>query len=65
MLNGLIDIAEGMGAKKLVGEYQPTPKNAVVADLYPRMGFSLREDGRYERKLGGETEDLATYIAGS
>ena len=65
ILSGLIDIAERMGAKKLVGEYQPMPKNDVVADLYPRMGFSVREDGRYERKLGGETEDLVTYIAGS
>ena len=62
ILSGLIDIAERMGAKKLVGEYQPMPKNDVVADLYPRMGFSVREDGRYERKLGGETEDLVTYI---
>ena len=64
ILRGLIDIAEGMGAKKLVGEYKATPKNDVVADVYPRMGFSEREDGLFERPLGGGTDDLVTYIAG-
>lgn len=65
ILKGLIDIAEGMGAKKLVGEYHATPKNDVVADLYPRMGFTAREDGLFERPLGAAAEDLVTYIAGS
>ncbi len=64
ILRGLIDIAEGMGAKKLVGEYKATPKNDVVADVYPRMGFAEREDGMFERPLGGGTDDLVTYIAG-
>ena len=64
ILKGLIDIAEGMGATKLVGEYKATPKNDVVADLYPRMGFTVREDGLYERPLGNGPEDLVTYIAG-
>jgi predicted enzyme involved in methoxymalonyl-ACP biosynthesis len=31
------------GAKKLIGEYRPTAKNAPVADLYPRLGFRLVE----------------------
>ena len=65
ILKGLIGIAEGMGATKLVGQYHATPKNDVVADLYPRMGFSVREDGMFERKLGGAAEDLVTYIAGT
>ena len=64
ILQGLIDIAEGMGATKLVGEYQATPKNDVVADLYPRMGFTAREDGFFERPLGDGAADLVTYIAG-
>jgi predicted enzyme involved in methoxymalonyl-ACP biosynthesis len=45
-------IAEGMNATKLVGEYRATPKNAAVTDLYPRMRFSRREDGKFERLLG-------------
>lgn len=63
ILKGLIDIAAGMGATRLVGEYRATAKNDVVADLYPRLGFSAREDGFYERTIGGGAEDLATYIA--
>ena len=27
-------------ADRLVGEYAPTAKNALVCDLYPRLGFS-------------------------
>ena len=64
ILKAPIDIAEGMRATKRVGEYQPTPKNDVVANLYPRIGFSVREDGLYERPLGDGAEDLMTYIAG-
>ncbi len=64
MLKGLIDIAAGMGANRLVGEYQATAKNDVVADLYPRLGFSEREDGLYERTIGDAAEDLVTYIVG-
>ena len=64
MLRRLIDIAKGMGAIKLVGEYRATPKNDVVADLYPRMGFLVRANGLYERPLGGGPEDWVTYIAG-
>ena len=63
ILRGLTDIAGGMGATKLVGEYQPTAKNDVVADLYPRMGFTMREDGFYERSVEGVDEELTTYIA--
>ena len=64
MLRRLTDIAKGMGAIKLVGEYRATPKNDVVADLYPRIGFSVRANGLYERPLGGGPEDWVTYIAG-
>jgi FkbH-like protein len=32
--------ARALGARRLVGEYSPTAKNALVRDLYPRLGFS-------------------------
>jgi FkbH-like protein len=64
ILRGLTRIAEGMGAKRLVSEYRPTPKNDVVANLYPQLGFTMREDGFFVRELGGGAEDLVTYIAG-
>jgi FkbH-like protein len=63
ILKGLTDIARGMGAKRLIGEYRATAKNDVVADLYPRLGFSPREDGLYERAIGDAAEELVTYIA--
>jgi len=37
------DVLRAKGAKKLIGEYRPTAKNAPVADLYPRLGFRLVE----------------------
>jgi FkbH-like protein len=35
--------ARALGASRLIGEYVPTAKNALVRDLYPRLGF--KEDG--------------------
>ncbi|MBI5523055.1 MAG: HAD-IIIC family phosphatase [Desulfarculus sp.] len=45
----------GLGATSLVGQYLPSAKNAQVAELYPRLGFSPLpgQDGRW-------TLDLAT-----
>ena len=36
--------ARALGARRLIGEYRPTAKNALVRELYPRLGF--REIGR-------------------
>jgi FkbH-like protein len=38
-LNILVEHTKAIGAKRLVGEYLPTAKNGMVADLYPRLGF--------------------------
>lgn len=35
----LADMAHSSGAKSLIGEYIPTKRNAVVRDLYKRLGF--------------------------
>jgi FkbH-like protein len=32
--------ARALGARRLVGEYSPTAKNALVRELYPRLGFN-------------------------
>ncbi len=38
--------ARALGARRLVGEYIPTSKNALVRDLYPRLGFAeIGHDG--------------------
>src|SRR5262249_36744155 len=44
MLTTLADAAREHGAQKLRGVYIPTAKNAIVADLLPRLGF--RASGR-------------------
>jgi FkbH-like protein len=45
ILNQLIARATAMGLRKIVGEYLPTAKNIVVADLFERLGFSRADDG--------------------
>ncbi len=40
ILRHLLDLAAARGFARLRGEYRPTAKNGVVADLYPRLGFS-------------------------
>ncbi len=40
--NVLIDRARRSGVERLVGVYQPSSKNALVKDLYERMGFTRR-----------------------
>jgi FkbH-like protein len=65
ILRGLLDLARPRGVTRLTGEYLPTPKNDVVADLYGRMGFT-RADGEalWTRPVTpGEPDDLVTYIA--
>ena len=51
--NDIIRTAEENGCRRVIGEYIPTPKNAMVADLYERMGFEKRE--------GYYIADVSTY----
>ena len=62
MLRGLIEQARGLGATRLIGEYRPTPKNEVVAELYQRLGFAPQETGFFVRQLGAEPDDLVSQI---
>lgn len=47
-LNTLVEYARSRGYRRIMGEYIPTAKNAMVADHYTRLGFSdmASEDGR-------------------
>jgi FkbH-like protein len=38
-MNVLAAEASSWGARRIVGEYRPTAKNAIVVNLYPAMGF--------------------------
>ena len=55
MLDQAIEAARAAGVSRLVGIYRPTPKNALVADLFERCGFVPREQGPDERRYELET----------
>jgi FkbH-like protein len=62
ILRRLIDIAADRGAKRLVGEYLRTPKNDVVSELYPRLGFSPLDNSFFTREIDRGSGDLVTFV---
>lgn len=44
VLNQVVSACKKNGFMQLIGEYIPTPKNALVSDHYKSLGFSLTED---------------------
>jgi FkbH-like protein len=44
-LRVVVGEARRLGARRIVGEYRPTAKNAMVKDHYAKLGFSLLKDG--------------------
>ena len=48
-LNTMVERAKAAGYKRIVGEYLPTPKNKMVEQHYPGLGFT---------KMEGATTDL-------
>ena len=44
VLNTIVDLARENGFKKIIGEYIPTAKNAMVKEHYPNLGFSEAGD---------------------
>ena len=63
ILRGLIAIARESGATRLMGTYEATAKNGVVADLYPRLGFTSLTGGGFVRDLDDPLDDLVTQIS--
>jgi len=49
VLNELARLAVCAGCARLEGLFLPTPKNEMVRDFYPRMGFSLRAESENSR----------------
>ena len=46
ILADMVARARALGARRLIGEYSATAKNALVRDLYPRLGFTeIGRDG--------------------
>lgn len=47
MVNGMFQAAREHGFTAVNGEYIPTPKNKMVKDIYPTMGFLETGENRY------------------
>ena len=43
-LNTMVERAKAAGYKRIIGEYLPTPKNKMVEQHYPGLGFTKIED---------------------
>ena len=43
-LNTMVEQAKAQGYKRIVGEYLPTPKNKMVEEHYPNLGFKTVSD---------------------
>ena len=49
--DSILRAAREAGVARVVGEYIPTPKNAMVKDLYASMGFRPLGDGLYGARV--------------
>ena len=48
IVNKMVQTAREHGFKKIIGEYIPTPKNAMVKNLYETMGFERVDENRFQ-----------------
>lgn len=62
VLNTLQEAAQQHHCTQLIGQYLPTPKNALVANLYPELGFTLKGE-RYV--LDTAEKPLPTHVSKS
>lgn len=51
IINQAVEAAKAAGVKILRAEYLPTPKNAMVKDIYKLMGFEEEGEGKYSLSL--------------
>jgi predicted enzyme involved in methoxymalonyl-ACP biosynthesis len=49
----MVERAQALGYKKIIGEYLPTPKNKMVETHYSKLGF---------QKIKGETAQYELYV---
>ena len=53
IVDKILSVAAQQGFRRVVGEYIPTPKNAMVKDLYEQLGFASLENGRFQAEVSG------------
>ncbi len=47
IINTMVKTASDNGFERVVGEYLPTPKNAMVKDIYEKLGFTRVNDNLF------------------
>ncbi len=65
ILNNLVEWARNNNYERIIGEYLQTPKNGIVRDHYPELGFASTKDlsdSQWELELSGY-EPKDSYIA--
>ncbi|MBS1033360.1 HAD-IIIC family phosphatase [Gluconobacter cerinus] len=65
IINALIEKARELGARVIVGAYAETPKNRVVADLYPRLGFIAIGDNTWSLDITDKLSLRETFVRSS
>ena len=53
IVNKIMETAARNGCQKVLGEDIPTAKNAMVRDLYEKMGFARVGENRFEAEVSG------------
>ncbi len=61
VLNKIIQAAKEIGFNEIIGEYLPTPKNALVKDHYLKLDFTPMADGRWILDVP-QSQARATFI---
>ncbi len=63
-MQAIIAHALRLGVSRVLGEHVASAKNAVVADLFERLGFTPVEGTtRWQRRVDAGTDDLVTFVA--
>ena len=51
IINTMVETAKNNGYKKVIGEYLPTAKNAMVAGIYEKLGFTRVNDNIFTAEV--------------
>jgi predicted enzyme involved in methoxymalonyl-ACP biosynthesis len=62
LLAQLIERLRSLGATEVFGEYEPTPKNALCSDFYPRHGFEPAGEKRWRLDLARRGVENPPFI---
>ncbi|MBO6112874.1 MAG: HAD family hydrolase [Lachnospiraceae bacterium] len=58
IINSVVEEAKNAGIGRLTGQYIPTAKNKMVADIYEKMGFTPLQDGLFTLEVNTYTPHI-------